>query len=343
MISQYLPGGSKSGVGYWAHALANELSSRGHHVTMFSACPAASDAHYTTHVIPLRGRLRTFRFALAMRTLDLSRYDVLHAHGDDYWLWRRRTPAHVRTMHGSCFEEALHISGLRETLRMIALGLGETVASLTADATVCVSPATRRWMPWVRRVIPAGVDLETFRPGCERDPRPTILFVGTYARRKRGRLLMEVFADQVLPKLPAAQLWMVSADAPPAPGVTVLGRVSPSELVSRYRRAWVFCLPSSYEGLGIPYIEALACATPVVATPNPGARYVLDGGRAGVICEATDLGSALRGLLCDNVRRDALSRRGLARSREFGLAAAVDEYERIYQRLLNLQPATGHG
>ena len=102
--------------------------------------------------------MRTFRFATHLRRVDFSGYDVLHAHGDDYWMWRHRVPSHVRTLHGSCFEEALTIRGAKEKLRMVALGLTEVLASVVADTTVVVSPKTRRWTPWVHEVVPNGVD-----------------------------------------------------------------------------------------------------------------------------------------------------------------------------------------
>ena len=47
----------------------------------------------------------------------------------------------------------------------------------------------------------------------------------------------------------------------------MLGQVSDAELVDLYRSSWLFCLPSSYEGFGIPYAEAMANGCPVVATP----------------------------------------------------------------------------
>ncbi len=335
MTSYYLPSGSKIGVGYWVHELATELTRRGHAVTVFSACPPVDGAPYDTRTVPLHGSLRTFRFALEVRKIDFTGFDVLHAHGDDYWLWRRRVPAHVRTMHGSCFSEALRIKGAWERLRMMALGAGETLATVVADETFCVSPGTRRWMPWARGVIPAGVDLERFRPGTRREPVPTILFVGTYEQRKRGRLLMEAFQSEIRPAVPDAQLWMVCTDAPEAPGVTVFGRLTAGELVDRYQRAWVFCLPSSYEGLGIPYIEALACGTPVVATPNPGSRFVLGDGQFGVIAPEREIGAALIRLLCDDAARREWAERGLRRRDAFGLASTADQYEAEYERLLS--------
>lgn len=334
MTSYYLPSGSKIGVGYQVHALANGLTRRGHDVTVFSDCPASEGALYTTVQVPAPKSLRTFAFAFAVRKLDLSGFDVLHAHGDDYWLWRRRVPAHVRTMHGSCFSEAVMIPGLKEKARMVALGLGETLATLVADRTAVVSPHTRRWMPWVRTVVPNGVDETTFHPGGERFSDPTILFVGTYGNRKRGRLLADAFAADVLPAVPGARLVMVCNDAPEAPGVTVTGRIGEAELAELYRRAWLFCLPSSYEGFGIPYAEALASGTPVVASDNPGARFVLDDGRSGEIVADHDLGRALRRLLQDADYNRAAVARSLDRAPAFHLSRVLDRYEELYGDLL---------
>jgi len=161
------------------------------------------------------------------------------------------------------------------------LGLGEAIATLVADETAVISPPTRIWMPWVRTVIPDGVDLTRFvrHADVTRSEHPSILFVGTFAQRKRGRLLLQAFTDKIHRVMPDAELWAVAEDFPPAaPGVVRLGRLSDDALAERYRQAWVFCLPSSYEGLGIPYIEAMASGLPVVATSNPGARYVTSAG-----------------------------------------------------------------
>ena len=167
-----------------------------------------------------------------------------------------------------------------------------------------------------------------------REPVPTILFVGTYGNRKRGALLVDAFRSTVRPAVPDAQLWMVCEDCPEMDGVVPLGRLSNAELVDRYHRAWIFCLPSSYEGFGIPYLEALAAELPVVATSNPGSRYVLDKGRAGVLCEPEALGRQIVELLEDETARHHLSSVGLKQAAHFELAKVADDYERIYRDLL---------
>jgi glycosyltransferase involved in cell wall biosynthesis len=335
MISYYLPSGSKIGVGYQVHELATELVRRGHYVDVFSECPPVEGAVYGHHRIHLSGRMRTFRFALELRKVDFSSYDVVHAHGDDYWLWRRRAARHIRTIHGSCFEEAIHIKGFGEKLRMLALGFSEMLASVVADETVVVSPRTRRWTPWVRRVIPNGVDTGRFRPDdAQRASSPTLLFVGTWHNRKRGADLARAFQRDVLPAVPDARLEMVCRDAPadPGPGTHVLGELTDAQLVEAYQRAWAFCLPSDYEGFGIPYAEAMACGLPVVATPNVGARYVTDEGHAGVLAPLERIGVALREVLSDAGKRSELSRLGSERARLFSLDRVVSEYESLYRR-----------
>jgi phosphatidylinositol alpha-mannosyltransferase len=347
MISQYLPGGSKIGSGYQAHYMANALCRRGHRVTMFSLCEAGEGSLYKT-VIVATERPRTFRFAWNLRKIDWSGFDVLHAHGDDYCLAGRRKPVHVRTMHGSCFAEAAHIPRLFDKLRMTLLGASEVMATLVADHTACVSKNTTAYYPWVKDVIVNGVDLAAFHPAQAKAPCdeksadsptvenkycPTILFVGTFHNRKRGALLAEAFARTVRPALPEARLWMVCSDAPPADGVTVFGRLPLQELANLYRRSSVFCLPSSYEAFGVPYIEAMASGIPVVATPNVVACEVLDNGRYGVICQPDQLGAALLRLLLDAPERQRLRGLGLERVREYAWERVIERYEAVYAQL----------
>ncbi|MBS1846936.1 MAG: glycosyltransferase family 4 protein [Actinobacteria bacterium] len=336
MSSYYLPSESKIGAGYQAHGLAQAMSRAGHDVTMFSPCAKPDDAIYHHVKVKVDKPLATFRWAFALRRIDLSDFDVFHAAGDDYWMMGKARPPHVRTMHGSCFAEALHIHGAVGRVRMFMLGLAEVLATFVADRTVLVSANTKRWYPWVKTIIPNGVDTQLFRPADD-DSRacdPTILFVGTYENRKRGKLLMEIFEREIRPSIPDAKLWMVCSDAPEAPGVEVLGRLNDDELADRYRRAWVFCLPSTYEGFGVPYIEAMASGTAVVATPNVGAREVLGDGKYGVICAADDLGPTLLRLLRDSDERVDIAARGLAQSRVYSWESVVASYEEIYTNLV---------
>lgn len=218
---------------------------------------------------------------------------------------------------------------------MVLLGLSELLASVVADRTVVVSPATRRWYPWVRTVIPNGVDTSRFSAGVpsSRTEHPVVLFVGAWHGRKRGQELARQFRDVVRTQLPTAELWMVSRDVPTdaGDGVVGLGALSDEELIAAYQRSWVFCLPSDYEGFGIPYVEAMACGTPVLATPNIGARYVTQDGLNGQLVELEHTGEQLVRLLSDEPARAELAQRGLRRVKDFELSSVVDSYLSLYR------------
>jgi glycosyltransferase involved in cell wall biosynthesis len=343
MISYYLPSENKIGSGYQAHYMANALARRGHTVTMFSPVSRPDDALYALEQIPVGTSNRLYRFAANLARVDWSRFNVVHAHGEDYRIHTRGNPIHVRTMHGSCLAESLHVPGLKEKIRMLFLGITELLAFHAADATVGVSCNTTRSYPWIKRVILNGVDTSMFTPGVSdlkseisnlKSPDPTLLFVGTYQNRKRGKLLMEIFARDILPKIPTAKMWMVCSDAPAAPNVEVLGRLSTPELADRFRRAWVFCLPSTYEGFGVPYIEAMASGTPVVASPNVGAKEVLANGKFGIVATDNDLGPAIANLLSSEFERTRYRELGLQRAKEFEWNYIMAQYEKLYEELM---------
>lgn len=141
------------------------------------------------------------------------------------------------------------------------------------------------------RVIPLGVD-DAFRPLAEParleerrrayfpDGRPFILFVGKLTARRHIPELLRAFA-------------LLRATASPTPGLVIIGPDSTAqnvprraaelgisgsvlhrpyadhgELVEAYNAADLFIYPSTYEGFGIPVLEAMACGTPVVTLEN---------------------------------------------------------------------------
>jgi glycosyltransferase involved in cell wall biosynthesis len=327
-ISYHLPPHDVIGAGMQMHYTANAYARHGHDVTMFSPySEKAQDAQYEMVTVPVGAHNRTFRFAWNMRRQDFTKFDVLHAAGDDYWLLGKKRPYHIRTFHGSCFSEALHIKGGRERLRMILLGLSEWAACAVAERKVCVSHNTQHYIPFAKEVIWNGVDLDAFKPGTRKAEVPAILFVGTLNSRKRGADLLDIFTQRIRPALPDAELWIVREERHFAvPGVRWFGKVSLEHLIELYQKAWVFCLPSSYEGFGVPYAEAMACGTAVVATPNVGALEVLDNGRSGIIADLPELGDALLRILTDSPERQRLEQIGLERAQVFSWDKIVDAY-----------------
>jgi phosphatidyl-myo-inositol alpha-mannosyltransferase len=331
ITSLYLPSASKIGVGYQVHNLANELVLRGHSVTVFSPSPSSPDSRYQVEVVPPPRRLRTFGFAWALRRYDFSRFDVLNAHGDDWFLAGRRRPRHVHTYHGSCLAETLHAKGLVARARMAALAVCEYNSLLLADERVAISENTRRYIPFIRHVIPCGVDLRSFSPGpSAKSAAPSLLFVGTMHGRKRGAMLLDLFRKHIQPAVPNAEFWAVCENKVEGPGIRWFGRVPTPQLIELYRTAWVFCLPSTYEGFGVPYIEAMASGTPVVASANVGAVEVTQNGRSGLIAGDADLAATITSVLTDPALRQRLTEAGLVRARDFSWESVCARYEAVY-------------
>jgi glycosyltransferase involved in cell wall biosynthesis len=336
-IQSFLPSRSNGGVGHFTDQLADRLVDRGHRVTVFSLDPAPAGARYGTVNPPearwTRNRFgRWYGFGLWVARQDYSRFDVVHAMGDNHLLF---TPAPVlRTFSGSALGEALSARKLHTKLLFLSVYAMELVGSLRASHSVGISAATTFHFPGLHSVVPHAVDLDVFHPGEQRSAHPTILAVGHRLRdRKRLDLLLDVFQQQVRRQVPGAELWLVADDAVDAPSVRCFSRLTTEELAELYRRAWLFCLPSSYEGFGRPYIEALASGAAVVATRNPGACEVLDEGRYGVLAGERELASALVGMLIDSRRREDFARRGLARATDFSWERVTSTYEELYEGL----------
>jgi glycosyltransferase involved in cell wall biosynthesis len=131
---------------------------------------------------------------------------------------------------------------------------------------------------------------------------------------------------------------MVAEDVPPRRGVTVFGGVADDQLASLYGRAWLFCLPSSYEGFGIPYVEAMAAGCPVVATRNSGAVEVTQRGRYGVLVDDSRLGECLVSMLTSPSDRERFAHLGLRRAQDFDLRSIVEAYETLYISRTDVRP-----
>jgi glycosyltransferase involved in cell wall biosynthesis len=92
--------------------------------------------------------------------------------------------------------------------------------------------------------------------------------------------------------------------------------------------------PSHGEGFGLPVLEAMACAAPVLTTHRLSLPEV--GGDAVAYTEpdSTSIARDLGALIDDPERREDLSRRGLARARKFTWAASAEAHLASYARAL---------
>ncbi len=110
--------------------------------------------------------------------------------------------------------------------------------------------------------------------------------------------------------------------------VTVLGRVSDSDVAVALSRAFALVYPSAAEGFGLPVLEAMSLGTPVVHSDAPALVEVAGG--AGVVVERSDgagfgraLGDAIATLIREPATVTRLSEAGLARARDFSWARSA--------------------
>ena len=134
-------------------------------------------------------------------------------------------------------------------------------------------------------VIPNGIDVNQFAPASQEEVEPdTILYFGTLVRKKGVLDLPDIF-NRVITQIPNARLRIVGRDNPDlrtgspsiweqmrtafSPSararVEYLG-VKPYSDVQQYvRRAAMCVFPSYAEALPLSWMEAMACAKPVIA------------------------------------------------------------------------------
>ena len=120
------------------------------------------------------------------------------------------------------------------------------------------------------------------------------------------------------------------------------GYVPQRDLPGLYSCASVFVYPSTYEGFGLPILEAMACGTPVVAMRTSSVPEVA--GDAALLADPASLDemtSAVLRVLEDRVLADGLVERGLDRVKRFSWAVTARQTMDVYRRVSGLPNPCG--
>ena len=321
------------------HRLANALCKRGHHITCVSYSPRPESAAYDHVKLAYRSTAKVLRKIDPARkfcSIRAAGYDILHYHGDDYLV--RDEKRRLRTFYGSALNEALHA---RKPGRFFYQGLFylfEWLSCLNQGIKVGISKATCTALPMVSTVIPCGVPLNLYTPSNGKTEYPSILFVGDLGSRKRGDLLVTLFNNDIIKKYPDCRLTVVGPEPCSGENIRYLGHISEEELIAEYRKAWLYCMPSSYEGFGVPAIEAMACGSVVVACDNRGIREIIENNRNGMITDDANLSYTIRRLLSDDTLRDRLVGGGIETvKKDYDIDSVAARYEELYRFLSYLE------
>lgn len=113
-----------------------------------------------------------------------------------------------------------------------------------------------------------------------------------------------------------------------------LGFVSDEDLVSIFNLATVFCMPSIYEGFGLPILEAQACGCPVITTKEGSLKEVA--GNSAFIVDAFNVESIKEGIkkvFSDEKLQKELSEKGFLNSQKFSWKKTAQETINAYKNI----------
>lgn len=220
----------------------------------------------------------------------------------------------------------IHHWGTAPATREQILAAGLAADGLLAVSQGLVDDMAALGLPRERITLHrTGLNADLFRPydrrlcrdqlNLPRDAR-VLATVGALIPRKG-----QSFAIEALAALPGAILLLAGAGPDEnalkslaerlgvADRVRFLGAVPHGDLPIVLNAADVFVLPTASEGLANAWVEALACGTPVVTTPIPGARELITDPAAGrlVARDAAKIATAVAALLADPPAPEAVS------------------------------------
>ena len=304
---------------------------------------------------PCHHRLERWTLGLELATQPV---DVLHS--PDFIAPARlgRRWARVITVHDLAFLRYPHLltNDSRRYYGQIFRSTRE------AECIIAVSEATRQdlfdlvGVPASKvTVVSEGVDSH-FAPMSESIARrqvldrfgidaPFFLFVGTIEPRKNLKRLVQAFAifrqhavsSDALLVLAGNRGWLSDeldeVVRPLGDSVRMIGRVSEEDLIHLYNATLAVVLVSLYEGFGLPVVEAMACARPVLVSNRAALPDVV--GDAGLLVEAEDVNAIALGferLWEDESLRRVLGERGRQRAQSFDWATAAQRTGEVYRK-----------
>jgi glycosyltransferase involved in cell wall biosynthesis len=194
---------------------------------------------------------------------------------------------------------------------------------------------------------PSGSEIKQFRADSGLGEAPWIAFLGTIEPRKNVPALIRAYSELVarwngswgvIPTLALAggEGWESGLDAeliavaPPA-RVARLGFVPAENLRALLGGAEIVCYPSLGEGFGLPVLEAMACAAPVLTTRRLAIPEV--GGLAVAYTDVSPVAIAagLEALVSDSSLRDELGAAGFTRAAQFTWRASAEVHESAFR------------
>ncbi|MCH7376422.1 glycosyltransferase family 4 protein [Aeromonas sp. MR19] len=261
-------------------------------------------------------------------------------HSSYYRLPSQRSPKVVTTVHDFTYEK--FVTGPAQWVHTWQ----KNRAIRNSDLIICVSHNTARdlmqYCPVDEsriRVIHNGVS-DSYRQLPIRSDfnYNSVLFVGARGGYKNFHLAIDAVAAVVDLELHIVGGGALSSDEvaqleKKLPGrYRWLGRLSDEELNVAYNQAYALLYPSSYEGFGIPVIEAMRAGCPVIAVNVSSIPEVA--GEAAILVDSPSSFALRDALNAVSERRQQLVVAGLAQAAKFSWDRCFDETLAVYNELL---------
>lgn len=213
----------------------------------------------------------------------------------------------------------------------------QRASRILANSAYTAGLAATLGAPTERTVIlHPGIDTDRFRPGPERGDAQVILSVGRLVERKGFDMVIRALPE-VRKQFPGIQYWCagdgpdrerlraMASDLEVQSHIRWLGEITEDAKAGLYQSADVFAMPNrivesegSVEGFGIVFLEAAACALPVIAGDSGGSPDAVVHNQTGFIVSPmsqSEITGRLIELLGDGALRHRLGNAGRARAR----------------------------
>lgn len=195
--------------------------------------------------------------------------------------------------------------------------------------------------------VSSGVERVAKQP-AEPNPTPVILYPAATYPHKNHLVLISAF-EEVADRHPEVQL-VLTGGAGRAESDVIrainqsrhvdrierTGRVSPQALKKITETATVLAFPSTYEGFGLPVLEAMAAGVPVVTSSNTPAAEILS--QPNLTVHPEDVQgwvSTLERLILNPQERFTAATNGLSRAEEYKWENSAEQLERAWRQLLS--------
>jgi glycosyltransferase involved in cell wall biosynthesis len=322
------------GIEWVVSLLADGLADRGHDVTLFATGDSETRARleYAFDTAPGPAFNNSIWHDTVHQMVvhtDPHRFDLVHQH--TYWSGLVASmlldiPV-VHTLHRAFTDE------MRRIYREIADRLW----------FVAISEDQRSHMPELRYagVIHNGIDTSMYPLYEEKED--FLLFVGRTHPDKGPRRAVEAAAASGLPLVMAVKIaekverehWDGEVEPHLPEGTRVVSEVPHEEKVDLLGRARAVLFPIDWdEPFGLVMIEAMACGTPVIATPRGAVPEVLEDGETGFVVPVDGYGEAAAEAVKKAVDIDPSACRRRVEEL-FSAERMVAAYEDVYRRVLS--------